>query len=75
MSRSQKQVYSASQDTMREEVNLLIGKGQRQEAIRQYQEKCACSIDSAVNFVNQVSAERIRQQRDQMNRTRELYLA
>jgi hypothetical protein len=60
---------------MREEVNLLIGQGQRETAIRHYQEKCACSIESAVIFVNQVSADRLKHQREQLHRTRELLLA
>jgi phosphoribosylamine-glycine ligase len=59
---------------MREEVNLLIGQGQREAAIRHYHEKSSCSIESAVIYVNQVSAERLRHQREQLNKTRALYL-
>jgi hypothetical protein len=73
MARSQK--HMTSTDTMRDEVNLLIGQGKRENAIRHYQEKCACSIESAVIFVNQVSADRLKQQREQLYRTRELLLA
>jgi hypothetical protein len=73
MARSQKQSISA--DSMRDEVNLYLGQGQRELAIRHYQEKCSCSIESAVIFVNQVSSDRLRAQREQLQKTRELHLA
>lgn len=73
MARSQK--HSISTDSMRDEVNLYLGQGRREFAIRHYQEKCSCSIESAVIFVNQISAERLKHQREQLQRTRELLLA
>ncbi len=59
MSRAQKHSYSR-QDTLPQEVNILLGEDRRQEAIERYQAKCGCSAESAIQFVEDVDRQRRR---------------
>jgi hypothetical protein len=59
MANPQKQAqFKARQDVLRDEVNLFLSQNKREVAIRHYQDKCACSLDRAVQYVESVDRER-----------------
>lgn len=59
MANPQKQAqFKARQDVLRDEVNLFLSQNKREIAIRHYQDKCACPLDRAVQYVESVERER-----------------
>jgi hypothetical protein len=67
MASSNKQAeFQARQDTLREEINLLLADGKREEAIKHYQRKCACSAERAGEFVESVRIQRSLQHREKI---------
>lgn len=67
MTHPQKQAQlRARQDSLREEINILLADGQRDNAIKHYQRKCACSVERAVAFVEEVNQVRLDTRRDEL---------
>jgi hypothetical protein len=56
----------AKQDTIAEEVNLLLAEGKRTDAIKHYQSKCACSAERAVAYVDSLHRNRLDKRRDEI---------